>query len=40
LKIEKDVFAVIFKDGVLIPLRPQYWDEQGDGTAPVFLRLE
>ncbi|MHC4568580.1 MAG: hypothetical protein ACYTE3_22815 [Planctomycetota bacterium] len=37
--VEREVFAVDFSDGKLLPKQPQYWDVQKDGTVPVFLRL-
>jgi hypothetical protein len=37
--IEKDIFGVNFKDDLLDPHHPQYWDVRPDGTVGVFLRL-
>ncbi len=36
--IEREIFAVTFSNGKLVPVRPLYWDLQGDGTTSVFLR--
>ena len=38
--IEKEIFGADFKNGMLVPHQPRYWDIQKGGTAPVFLRLE
>jgi hypothetical protein len=38
--IEREVFAVTFNDGKLVPVQRRYWDLQQDGTTQVFLRLE
>jgi hypothetical protein len=37
--VEREIFAVDFKEGKLLPKQPQYWDVEEDGTVPVFLRL-
>ena len=37
--IEKEIFGVEFDNGKLVPKQPKYWDIQGDGAVPVFLRL-
>ncbi len=37
--IEKEIFGVEQKDGILIPNMPMYWDIQEDGSVTVFLRL-
>jgi hypothetical protein len=36
--IEREIFAVSFGDGKLVPIQPRYWDLQAGGTTPVFLR--
>jgi hypothetical protein len=36
--IEKEIFAVELRSGTVIPVQPQYWDTNPDGTGPVFLR--
>lgn len=36
--IEREIFAVTFNDGRLVPVQPRYWDLQADGTTSVFLR--
>lgn len=37
--VEREIFAVDFKEGKLLPKQPRYWDVEEDGTVPVFLRL-
>lgn len=36
--IERDIFAVTFSNGKIVPVQPGYWDLQADGTTSVFLR--
>ena len=36
--VEREVFAVNFTNGKIIPVQPRYWDLQSDGTTSVFLR--
>ena len=36
--IEKEIFAVTFSNGKLVPVQPRYWDLQADGTTSAFLR--
>ena len=36
--IEREIFAVSFSDGKLVPIQPLYWDLGADGTTSVFLR--
>ena len=36
--IEREIFAVTFSNGKLVPVQPRYWDLQADGTTPGFLR--
>jgi len=37
--IEKEIFAVSFCNGKLIPAAPRYWDSTKEGTVDCFLRL-
>lgn len=37
--IEKEIFAVTFSNGKLIPTVPRYWDSKKEGTVECFLRL-
>ena len=37
--IEREVFAFQVNNAKLVPVRPQYWDLQPDGTVPAYLRL-
>lgn len=36
--IEREIFAVTFNDGKLMPVQRRYWDLQAEGTTSVFLR--
>lgn len=36
--IEREIFAVNFDNGNLVPIQPRYWDLQAGGTTSVFLR--
>jgi hypothetical protein len=36
--IEREIFAVTFDVGLLIPIQPRYWDVPPNGTISVFLR--
>ena len=36
--IEREIFAVTFDNGRIIPVQRRYWDLQSDGTTSVFLR--
>lgn len=36
--IEREIFAVSFDNGKLVPIQPRYWDLQPGGTTSVFLR--
>jgi hypothetical protein len=36
--IEREIFAVTFDSGKIVPVQPCYWDVQSDGTTSVFLR--
>ena len=36
--IEREIWAVNFKDGEIIPIQPKYWDINSDGEIPVSLR--
>jgi hypothetical protein len=36
--IEREIFAVNFDNGKLVPIQPRYWDLQSGGTTSVFLR--
>lgn len=36
--IEREIFAVGFNDGKLVPIQPLYWDLGPGGTTSVFLR--
>jgi hypothetical protein len=36
--IEREIFAVSFANGKLVPIQPLYWDLQAGGTTSVFLR--
>jgi hypothetical protein len=36
--IEREIFAVNFDSGKLVPIQPRYWDLQPGGTTSVFLR--
>lgn len=36
--IEREIFAVSFNNGKLVPVQPLYWDLGADGTTAVFLR--
>jgi hypothetical protein len=36
--IEREIFAVSFDNGKLVPIQPRYWDLQAGGTTSVFLR--
>jgi hypothetical protein len=36
--IEREIFAVSFNNGKLVPIQPLYWDLGADGTTSVFLR--
>ena len=36
--IEREIFAVSFNDGKLVPIQPLYWDLGIDGMTSVFLR--
>ncbi len=36
--IEREIFAVTFNEGRIVPVRRLYWDLQADGTTSVFLR--
>ena len=36
--IEREIFAVSFHNGKLVPVHPKYWDLKPDGPVPVFLR--
>ena len=38
--IEREIFAVGFSEGRIVPHQPIYWDIQEDGTATVYLRAE
>ena len=38
--IENEIFGHTIKDGIIVPHHPKYWDFNGDGTSPVYLRLE
>jgi hypothetical protein len=35
---EREIFAVSFDNGTLVPIQPRYWDLQAGGTTSVFLR--
>jgi hypothetical protein len=37
--IERDIFAVSFDNGKLVPIQPRYWDLHAGGTTSVFLGL-
>lgn len=37
--IEKEIFGIDIKNGMLIPHQPKYWDLQNDGTVQAFLRI-
>lgn len=37
--IEKEIFAVSFSEGKLIPAIPRYWDSKKEGTVECFLRF-
>lgn len=37
--IEKEVFAVSFKDGVLTPAISRYWDSKKEGAVECYLRF-
>jgi hypothetical protein len=36
--IEREIFAVSFDNGKLVPIQPRYWDLEAGGTTSVFLR--
>lgn len=36
--VEREVWATNFNDGKMIPIQPQYWDINPDGTIPIYLR--
>ena len=36
--IEREIFAVSFDNGKLVPIQPRYWDLEARGTTSVFLR--
>jgi hypothetical protein len=36
--IEREIFAVTFSAGKIVPVQPRYWDLRPDGTTSVFLR--
>ena len=36
--IEREIFAVSFDSGKLVPIQPLYWDLGANGTTSVFLR--
>jgi hypothetical protein len=38
--IEREIFAVTFNAGALVPVQRKYWDLNPEGTTSVFLRLD
>lgn len=36
--VEREIFAVKFANGKIVPVQSRYWDLQADGTTSVFLR--
>jgi hypothetical protein len=36
--IEREIFAVTFNEGNLVPVQRRYWDLRADGTTSAFLR--